>query len=555
MSELIVPNDRSYYPTLGPEICELMEAALVFGPGDLLGKPYVLDDEDRALIYHAYEVYPRGHELAGRRCYDLVTFMMAKGTKKSERGAAFAAAELHPEAPVRFDGWRGRTPVGRPVASPYIPIVAYSEKQAEDTSFSKMRAMIADGRDAHLFDIGLDRILRLSDGGKAEALSSSPDSRDGGLTTFEIEEETHRWTLPRQHETHATMSANLTKRPIAEPWGLQLTTGYRPGEGSVAEEEHDEAVKLSAQPIEKQRDARRFFFYRWADEKIKIRDATGQFDESQVRVAVVDALGPIASRWKDPPRIARELIKQERIQPGYGERVFLNRAVKAGDAAFDIVAWKKLAKRNRKGVATYTVAKGALITLGWDGSKVDDWSACIATEVATGFQWPIGIWDPLEFGGQIPRHIVDVVVDQAFEDYEVWRMYADPPYWKDEIAGWQGKYGEKTVIGWETWRPHPMGFLVRNYVTAITSGELSHDGDPVFTSHIGNSRKRLLSVKDDKGERLFTIAKERDGSPHKVDAAVAGGLSWAARTDAIKSGAVTIDSVYEGENAEALLSF
>lgn len=84
MTELIIPNDRRSYPTLGPEICELMEEALLFGPGDLVGQPYRLDDEDRALIYSAYEVYPRGHKSAGQRCYDTVVWMMAKGTKKSE---------------------------------------------------------------------------------------------------------------------------------------------------------------------------------------------------------------------------------------------------------------------------------------------------------------------------------------------------------------------------------------------------------------------------------------------------------------------------------------
>ncbi len=536
--------ERRQNPTLGLAICELMEEALLFGPGDLVGQPYRLDEEDVALICAAYEVYPRGHKSAGQRCYDTVVWMMAKGTKKSERGAAIAGVELHPEGPVRFDHWQGRVPIGRPVVSPYIPIVAYTEKQAEDTSFSKLYAMLKGndehpGPHAHLFDIGLDRIMRISDGGKAEALASAPDSRDGGLTSFQILEEGHRWTLPRQLEARATMSANLTKRPIAEPWELHPTTAFRPGEGSVAEALFDEADRLAAKPVDEQRAQRLWFFYRWADAKIKIKDGDGHYIPERLDAAVRDALGPVASRWKDPPRLAREVPKLEKIQEGYGERVILNRQVKAGDAAFDAIAWRKLVDRK------HDVAKGAQITLGGDGSKVDDAFAIIATELETGFQFPLGfegsvsgssIWNPADFGGRVPIEDVHLAMDFAFTNYDVVRAYLDPPYIGEELAQWRAKYGDKIVLPWETWRPHPMGFLVRSYASAIVGGEFNHNGDAVFAQHVGNARKRWLNVKDNEGNRLFTVQKERAGSAHKIDAAVAGGLSWQARSDAIGAG-------------------
>lgn len=555
--EILVPNDRRRFPTLGPAICELMEEALVFGPGDLAEKPYRLDDEDQALICSAYEVFPRGHKNAGQRCYDTVVWMMAKGTKKSERAAAIAAMEIHPDGPVRFDHWQGRTPVGRPVTSPYIPIVAYSEQQAEDTSFSKLYAMLRGGPHAHLFDIGLDRILRLSDGGRAEALATAPDSRDGGLTTFQILEEGHRWVLPRQHETRATMGANLTKRPIAEPWELHPTTAFRPGELSVAEQIYDEAEQLLVKPVDEQRAARLWFFYRWADETIRIRDKEGDYDDDALERAVRDAIGPIASTWKDPARIAREVPKLEKIQPGYGERVLLNRRRKAGDAAFDPIAWKKRADPRHE------VPALAAVTLGGDGARVDDCFAIIATELASGFQFPLefdgasktSIWNPADFGGRVPIDDVQLAIDFAFTTYRVVRAYFDPPYITEELALWRAKYGDKVVLPWETWRPHPMGFLVRNYVSAIANGQLSHNGDLVFAQHIGNARRRQLSVRDNEGERLFTLQKERDGSPHKIDAAVAGGLSWQARTDALAAGAMTPAkraSVYETQDLAVL---
>jgi hypothetical protein len=547
MSELLIPDDRRPYPTLGPGVCDWMEASLNFGPGDLRGKPYVLDEEDRAIVYSLYEVYPRDHPLAGRRCYDTAMLMLRKGTKKSERAGAIIAAELAADSPVRCDGFRGRQPIGRPITDPYIPVVAYSEQQAEDTAFSALYVMLSEGPAADQFDFTLERIMRVTGDGKAEALATAPDSRDGGRTTFQVKEETHRWTLPRQLEAHQTMTANLAKRPIAEPWELHVTTAYRPGEGSLAELMHATAKKLAAKPLADQRAARFWFFYRWADEKIRIYGEDGGLDPTGLRAAIVDASGPVQILWSDPDRIANQWTLPA-PEPDYAERVWLNRVKQAGSSAFNVERWKELARPD------YTVARGAVVVGGFDGSKVDDLTALIATEVLTGFQWPIGIWDPAEFGNphdpEVQRRFLEAV-NVAFDDfmnaYSVWRVYVDPPYWKDELAAWQGRYGEKVVLPWETWRTRAAGFMIRNYISAIAAGHLAHSGDPVFTSHIGHARKRLLNERDDKGERLFTIQKERADSQDKIDAAMGGGLSWEARTDAIAEGvgAPKKPSIYE----------
>ena len=48
-------------------MCDFIEERATFGPGDLAGEPAVISQEKRAIIYRAYEVYPKGHKLAGRR--------------------------------------------------------------------------------------------------------------------------------------------------------------------------------------------------------------------------------------------------------------------------------------------------------------------------------------------------------------------------------------------------------------------------------------------------------------------------------------------------------
>jgi hypothetical protein len=48
----------------------------------------------------------------------------------------------------------------------------------------------------------------------------------------------------------------------------------------------------------------------------------------------------------------------------------------------------------------------------------------------------------------------------------------------------------------------------------------------------------MLNIRDDDDEMMWIIQKERPDSPLKIDAAMASGLSWQARNDAIASGAL-----------------
>lgn len=120
----------------------------------------------------------------------------------------------------------------------------------------------------------------------------------------------------------------------------------------------------------------------------------------------------------------------------------------------------------------------------------------------------------------------------AFERWEVWRLYADPPYWESCVGEWSGKYGEEVVIAWPTNRWAKMAAACLAYKNAMTSGDLSHDGDALFARHIGNAHKLNLHTKDEDGHPAWVMVKDRKNSPNKIDAAVTGAISWQARTDA-----------------------
>jgi phage terminase large subunit-like protein len=532
MSVLMVPEDgKNKWPTLGPLVCDFIEENLIFGPGDLRGQPAVLDDEKRALVWRIYEVYPKDHPLAGRRRFKRAGISVAKGLAKTEFAAWITACELHPEAPVRCDGFdKNGNPYGRPVTDPYIPMVAYTEEQSDELAYGALRVIIGEGPLRDDFDIGLERIMRKNGDGKAVSLSTSPNARDGARTTFQLFDETHRFDSSKLIRAHQTMMANLPKRKLADAWALEVTTAPEPGAGSVAENTMDYANAINEGKV---KDARLFYFHRQSSDKHDLETEEG------ARAAVIEASGPAAS-WRDIDSIV-ELWRDPTTNKAYWERVWCNRLVKSSHKAFDTDLWKKLHKES-------PVKKGDLIVLGFDGAQFRDSTGIIATHVESGYQFTLGVWEcPLgkEGNWQVPTDEVDAVVAAAFQDYEVWRMYSDPPYWQSWISKWAGEHGDDKVLEWWTNRRKQMSYALENFDTAIISGNLSHDGNIELSRHIGNSHRHDLPQRNEEtGKPLWLIRKERHDSPQKIDLAMAAVLSWEARTDAIAAGA-TGKSVYE----------
>ena len=532
MAVLSVPklDGGNLWPTLGPQVCAFIEDFLVFGPGDLRGEPAVIDGEKRALIYRIYEVFPRGHKQAGRRRFRRVGISLRKGTAKTELAAWLAAAELHPYGPVRCDGWDANgQPVGVGVRDPYIPLVAYTEEQSDELAYAALRTILEYSPLADDFDIGIERIMRIGGDGKAVSLAGSPDARDGARTTFQVFDETHRMSTPRLKQAHRTMMANIPKRYRADAWSLEITTAPAPGEGSIAEDTMDYARQVDGGAI---RDSRLFFFHRQASDDHDLDTAAG------VRAAVVEASGPAAG-WSDIDGIA-EQWQDPTSDKSYLERVWLNRLVRSAERAFDIETWKTLA-------TDYRPAVGALITLGFDGARWRDSTALVATEIETGYQWLLGLWEMPENieGWEVPADEVHERVRAAFDEYEVWRMYCDPPYWETAVAEWAGQFGEDRVVEWWTNRKRQMAYALRQYDTAMLAGDIGHAGGQDLQRHLGNAVRKILTMRDEEDKPLWVIYKERPDSPHKIDAAVAAVLSWEARCDAVAAGVRSSESVYE----------
>ena len=548
MAVLIVPALDLSYPTLGPDLADFIEERCVFGPGSLAGRPAVLDAEKRAALYRLYEVYPRGHHLEGRRRFQRGAIEWRKGLAKTEFAAWVSFCELHPDAPVRCDGFDAHgDPVGKPVAFPYIPMLAHSQEQVAELAYGVLKYVVEEGPDADLFDASLERIIRLGRNGQAEGravpVANAPGSRDGALTTFQHADEPHRLFLPSHKHAHETMSANLSKRPLEDPWMLYTSTAGQPGQGSIEEDVRAEAEMIARGDIE---DPALFFFARWAgDEHVDLlpRAATSSSlaitpaDALANRVAAIaDATGPageygpgqfenIAKQWDRP-----------KADTAYLERVWLNRWRKSNSMAFDLLKVGALSSPGE------IIAPGSFITLGFDGARFRDATGLVATDILTGRQQLLGGWErPADVDEwEIDEADVTATLEDAMSRFEVWVMYGDPPHWTETMGSWSVRWPGR-VEEWWTARPKAMAYTLREYVEAIDSGLIGFGGteeqNDDLIRHIGNAGRKDLRMLDDEGQPLWVLQKQDGKQELKFDYAMASVLSWKACLDARKAGA------------------
>lgn len=534
---LVVPGkDPEPWPSLGKDICDLIEERAVYGPGSLQGEPYRIDPEFRAFIYRAFEVYPKGHPWEGRRRFKRVGLSVRKGLAKTEKQALIAFCELHPEGLTRFDGWDAYgNPVGRPVRAPYIPMLAVSVEQVEELAFGALSYIVSEGPDADLFDVSLERICRLDARGRADGkavpLANSPGARDGARTTLNCFDEPHRLFLPRQLQAHQTMDANLPKRPLDDPWSLYVGTAGEPGQGSVMEQIHAEALQIAEGKIDR---PDLFYLYR-------TDDGGHDLDDKEQRIkAIAEASGPagefgpgqfdeIASKWDRPG-----------ADKPYLERVWLNRWKKSGSQAFDMIKVEALTRDENK--QDYPrLPDGAFVTVGFDGARFKDATALVVTDIQTGRQELSGLWERPENDEEwsVPEDEVTAQVEEIFTRFDVWRMYCDPPHWTETVASWAARYPDR-VLEWHTQRKRPMADAARIYAEAIDSGIVTYGDNGLRAAllrHMGHAGRRQLTLTDDQGNFLWTLQKQDGRLEDKFDAAMAAVLSWQACIDARREGA------------------
>ncbi|MFE6851837.1 hypothetical protein ACFVDH_13735 [Streptomyces sp. NPDC057674] len=489
-----------------------------------------------------YRVRPdaRVGQLAPAFHYRRSQIVAPQKTGKGPWSAALVLAEA--AGPVVFDGWakggeryrcsdhgcgcgwwydyRPGDPMGTPWPTPLIQLTATSEDQV-DNVYRPLRSMVKRGPLAEVMQTG-EEFTRIGDDGRIDVVTSSALSRLGNPIIFALQDETGLYTaankLRRVAETQRRGTAGMGGRSV------ETTNGWDPSESSVAQTTSES----------KRRDI--FKYHPTAPKSLSYGDK-----RQRRKIHTIVYAG---SSHVDLDAIEAEAAEIMEKDPAQAERFFGNRCVAGASSWLDGATWAAKAKRRR-------VRPMTRVVLGFDGSDIDDWTA-IRAETMDGYQFtPLygaddepTIWNPADYGGQVPRAEVRAAMDQLMRRYDVVRLYADPPYWETEVDEWVDKYGEERVIRWYTRRIVQMHSAAERLKTDVVKrnsdgASFTHDGCPIVETHIGNTRAATRPAD------RYVLKK---ASPtQKIDATVASILAHEALGDVIAAGlAERVQSYYYG---------
>jgi hypothetical protein len=409
-------------------------------------------------------------------------------------------------------GWdyefRPGEPMGMPWATPLIQLLATSQDQV-DNVYRPLQSMVKLGPLGEIMRVG-EEFIRLPGSGRIDVVTSSALSRLGNPITFALQDETGTYTKTNK----MIRVAETQRRGLAGMGGrsMETTNAWDPSEGSVAQRTAESKVTD---------------VFRYHPEAPKTLSYKNKAERRKIHTHVY-----AGSSHVDLDAIEAEAVELMEKDPSQAERFFGNRAVSGSDAWLDVAKWETRAVATPRAIAAQT-----RVVLGFDGSDVDDWSA-IRAETMDGYQFTPTygpnklptIWNPADYGGQVPRLEVKAAVEELMRRLDVVRLYADPPYWETEVDEWAEAYGEKKVIRWHTRRPVQMHEACERLKTDVLKKDsgFSHDGCPITSVHVGNTRAAARPAD------RYVLTKASD--PQKIDACVTSVLVHEAAGDVIAAG-------------------
>ncbi|EHN09410.1 Phage terminase large subunit [Patulibacter medicamentivorans] len=533
------------FPTLGFQIVDWWETFLRHGPGDVIGERWLpgdepglaLDDEEIRHLCWCYRL--NGH---GRRVFHRVVRVAPKGRRKSEIAGGLVVVEAI--GPCRFSHWaaagevswwgypyREGEPVGRPLLTPFIRALATEEDQTGNT-YDNTYEMLRGPEVRETWpglDVGLTR-TNLPAGGEITPSTSGADSKEGGKESFGVADETYLWRTKKHRDQHRMVTRNLAKRKAAEGWMYETSNAHKPGQGSVLERAYEYALRLGS--LEAMVRAGVLIDWREPTDPLVGKDFG---DDRKVRRAIRDVYGP-ASAWLDVVRILTD-IRDPETEESDARRAWLNQVAQGTGSWLDLARWRALETSER-------LEPGTPVAAGFDGSRFDD-STGIIVVTEDGLIVPWRWWEkPADAGDdwEVDEAEVDGGVDELFQTHPVARFYGDPFYWTADMARWARDHGP-AVRTWKTNEQRKMALALDAFEVDVraaqgadpTVARLRHaSAKTPLTTHVGNAHTiEVPVVLDDKGRLGHILSKERKGSPHKIDLAMAMVLGWTARTDAL----------------------
>ncbi|MDD9995302.1 MAG: terminase, partial [Dehalococcoidia bacterium] len=440
-----------------------------------------------------------------------------KGWGKDPLAAVLSVCEWL--GPCRFGGWDSSGhPITVPEPASWIQVAASSATQAEQNTMSLIPAIVPQRlMDEHNARLGI-QVCWASGSRRIEAVSNSSRSLEGARPSFCVAGESQHWVRGNGGlALNEVIQRNLAKSPGGSGRSLAITNAHGQGEDSVAERDWEarEGQDILYSSVE-------------APATIDLED------DDQVKAGIMAARGD--SHWIDVDRILGE-FRDPAADRALCKRFFLNWIVAGSGQWMSESVWTGPSQPPQVPTA------GRRITLGFDGSRTQDATALVGTDLETGLQWALGIWER-DYNVEdwvAPVDEINDMVAEAFDRWRVMRLYADPYWWEESVSNWAGRHkrpdGKDAVVAWHTGSGNrlKMARAVRAYMDAVEDQALTYAEDKRFTRHVLNCRVRPLPGQAGE-DGLALIQKESRGSTAVIDCAMAAVLSWQALLDSRADG-------------------
>lgn len=509
--------------------------------GDHAGEPFMPTLEQARFTLWWYAV-----DEEGRYTYREGCLRRMKGHGKDPFAAALALVELC--GPVAFSHFDDNgNPVGKTRHAAWVQIAAVSQDQTKNT-FRLFPIMVSEklkqtyGLEMHKF------LMYTAAGGQMEAVTASPASMEGNRPTFVIENEIQWWgagpsgEVNDGHAMNDVIEGNVAKIPGARK--LAICNAHIPGYDTVAERVYDSWNDIEAGKII---DTGLLYDALEAPADTPVSEIPPEKEDPEGYAEGVQRLleGLKVARgdsyWLPIEEILLSVLDRKNSITE-SRRKFLNQVNAHEDAWISPNEWNRLEKKDPE----LALKKGDRITLGFDGSKSNDWTALVACRVEDGMLFLIKSWDPTKYeNDEVPREDVDATVRSCFGSYEVVAFRADVK----EFEAYVDKWGEdfRKVIKVNASPGHPVAFDMRGqtkrfafdcerFLDAVLAAEddaenrkVWHDGNPVLKQHVLNARRHPTTFD------AISIRKASKDSSKKIDAAVCAVLAFGARHDFLLS--------------------
>lgn len=525
-------------PTLGPQICHFITRFGIHGPGDLKGQPFVLSTEEMGFLYQVYEIaedkYRPGRM---RRQYRQGIYCRRKGLRKSELMAQVTLAEFC--GPVRFSHWADAgevdewgyefaagEPVGVPVVSPEIPVVATTEEQAERLVWGVIRFVFSNCDLSDRFVVQNDQIFfkgqQREEGWAFVVPPTNSDAADGAKPTFIPREEAHLWCAADLKETAEVIARNAIKRQAADPWIMDATTIHAPGEESVLEDAI-KSVKAGDEAV--------LFNYRQASDQWDLEDEDEWLEA--IKEASGDAwewtnIAGMRSLWLAPTKSKNEFRRYQ-----------LNQGVALENKPFSGEKMDQFAAPKR----TPGPSRRTPILAFLDGSVTRDSTVlCAWTIEERPHLFLVKAWErsdaSLREDWSVPRKEVIDTVEQLWDDFLVVTLAGDADrYWSPQLVAWEEQYGDERVVKFPTRQGKLMGTAIDRFeeefrlgLSRVAEGAetpWTYDGSALLRRHFAST---VVNVRPSSIYKI--LAKASEGTDAKIDGAVAAVSGFALIPDA-----------------------